>query len=235
MQAPAYKPKVQAIWFPFFQSEYAYLPEDKGERTKKTITVYTCQSYDFIAHEMGHAILDSFKPGYGSSAVSESFADLTAIFTLLGQMDMVEEVISSSKANLRTPTFLNVIAERYGILLHSERGTPGEHQGLRDALNLHRASDRFSHSHESSQVLTGAVYEIISELFHDHMVVNQYDPAESLYRVGRHMTQMVLLAYSGVPVESATFKAIAMEMMTHEERPRWRNIMRWVFKKREIV
>ena len=68
--------------------------------------VYTCRSFDIVAHEAGHAILDALQPGYLSSwhpqtgGLHESFGDLTAIFTMLAQMDQCEAIIAESKADL---------------------------------------------------------------------------------------------------------------------------------------
>jgi len=232
---PSYHRSSRSVEFPFFESNVVYQPEDEGRGTEKKETIYTCQSFDFIAHEMGHAILDALKPCYHDTnsketmKLAESFGDLTAIFTVAGQMDQVEAVIAESKADIREPTFLSAIAERYGLV------TEGKWRGLRDALNEHLVTNNLGSLHANSQSFTGAVYEILAEIFDDHVLLDQYDPAESLYRVGQHMALVVLRAFIDAPDVNPSFRNIAEMMMRAEDHPRWRNSMKWVFEKREIL
>ncbi len=70
-----YDPRTHALVFPQFL--------DKG-RMK-----YTCSSFDVVAHEAGHACLNSMVPGLLTTgrldhrALHESFGDLTALFASL--------------------------------------------------------------------------------------------------------------------------------------------------------
>src|SRR5437867_945863 len=64
-------------------------------------TVFTCRSFDIVAHECGHAILDGLKPGWLSAGnppqtggLHESFGDMTAIFLALSQLDQCEAIIA---------------------------------------------------------------------------------------------------------------------------------------------
>jgi len=68
-------------------------------------TAYLCRSFDIVAHETGHAILDALKPKLyaqkagQSGALHEAFADLTAVFAVLDQLDMCEDVVAETKGN----------------------------------------------------------------------------------------------------------------------------------------
>ncbi len=63
-----------------------------------TPQVFTCRSFDIVAHETGHAILDGLKPGWldhpsnqpQTGGLHEWFGDLCAIFLTLSQLDQVE-------------------------------------------------------------------------------------------------------------------------------------------------
>src|SRR2546422_8944504 len=97
--------------------------------------LYTCRSFDIVAHETGHAILDGLKPNWilstsspQSGALHEAFGDLTAIFLALSQFDQVEAIIAQTRANLQDKTFLSDLAEELGLAL-------GRPNGLRNADN----------------------------------------------------------------------------------------------------
>lgn len=69
--------------------------------------VYTCRSFDIVAHETGHAVLDGLKPDWlladnppQTGGLHESFGDLTAIFLCLSQLDQCEAIIAQTKARL---------------------------------------------------------------------------------------------------------------------------------------
>ena len=130
--------------------------------------VFTCRSFDIVAHETGHAILDALRPGYWNSGhpqtggLHESFGDLTAIFTMLAQMDQCEAIIAESKANLHAKTFFPAVAEQFGEALYGRR------TGLRNADNDLKLSQVSTQVHEISQVFTGAIYDILADFFDDH-------------------------------------------------------------------
>ena len=197
--------------------------------------VYTCRSFDIVAHETGHAILDALRPGYWSSwhpqtgGLHESFGDLTSIFTMLSQMDQCEAIIAESKADLHAKTFFPAVAEQFGEALHGRRS------GLRNADNDLKLSEVSDGVHEISQVFTGAVYDILADIFDDHHQPDQYDPAESLFRVGRHLTALVILALLNGPETNATYQDIAAKMIELEPEEKWKTFIQNQFAVREIL
>ncbi|MCP5048955.1 MAG: hypothetical protein GY940_17425 [bacterium] len=197
--------------------------------------VYTCRSFDIVAHECGHAILDALKPGFWSShhpetgGIHESFGDQTAIFTMLAQMDQCEAIIAESKANLHNKSFFPAIAEQFGEALY------GRTTGLRNADNDLKMSDVSNQVHDISQVLTGAVYDILADIFDDYKKPDSYDHAETLFRVGKHMTSLVILSILQGPGENATYKDIAEKMIEIEPVEKWKEFIKEEFTKREIL
>jgi hypothetical protein len=119
-----------------------------------TQRVFTCRSFDIVAHETGHAILDGLKPnwivsgGPQTGGLHESFGDISAIFVALSQLDQVEAVIAQTKANLHDKTFLADLAEEFGLAL-------GRPNGLRNADNDLKLSETGIEVHAISQVFTG--------------------------------------------------------------------------------
>ncbi len=196
--------------------------------------VYTCRSFDIVAHETGHAILDGLKPQYLTSwhpqtgGLHESFGDLIAIFTMLAQMDQCEAIIAESKADLHVKTFFSAVAEQFGEALF------GRTTGLRNADNDLKLSEVTDEVHEISQVFTGAIYDIIADIFEDHHKPDLYDPAESLFRVGSHMTSLVISGILKGPDQNATYRDIAKNMIDLETEIKWQEIIKNQFTRREI-
>ncbi len=226
---------------------FDYFPSDYGDQPLRW--VYTCQSFDLVAHEMGHAILDGMKPGFLDStdlethALHESFADLTAIFTMLAQMDQVETIIAESKGFLAQPTFLSEVAEEFGLAA-DESPT-----GVRNAINnfVYQPDPKLAgDAHFRSQVFTGAIFEILLDIFRDELKLDEYDPAETLFRAGHYLTVAVVRAFLKSPDKNATFKDVAEAMIDFENAKKkgepgvtrdggWGEIMKAAFTRRRIL
>ncbi len=197
--------------------------------------IYTCRSFDIVAHEVGHAALDSLKPEFLSNSwhpqtggLHESFGDLTAIFTMLAQMDMCEAIIVESKADLHSKTFFPTLAEQFGEAF-------GRPMGLRNADNDLKMSDVSTEVHDISRVFTGAIYDILADFFELYQNPAMYDQAESLFKVGKYLTSLVIAAVWQGPDANATYTNIANKMIELEEDEQRKEIIRVQFKKREIM
>lgn len=175
--------------------------------------VYTCRSLDIVAHEAGHAILDSLKPNWILSNASpqtgglhEAFGDLTSIFLILSQLDLVEYIIAETKADLHRPGMMGALAEEFGNAL----GLP---EGLRNADNNLKLSEVSNEVHEISQVFTGAVFDILADIFTASRNPRIQDDAEVLYNVGKYMASLVIRAIENSPNENASFADVAEAML----------------------
>jgi len=117
-----------------------------------------------VAHETGHAVLDMLQPGWlemksaETLALHESFGDLTAILCLLAQLDVCEIIIAETKTNLKASNFFADLAEEFGVNV-------GRKRALRSAINDFKLGQTSNEPHELSQVFTGAVYDILAEIF----------------------------------------------------------------------
>lgn len=197
--------------------------------------VYTCRSFDIVSHEVGHAILDALRPGYWNSwhhqtgALHESFGDLTTIFTMLAQMDQCEAIIAESKADLHAKTFFPAVAEQFGQALYGRAG------GLRNADNDLKLSEVSNEVHDLSQVFTGAIYDILADIFDDYQKPDEYDQAETLFRVGKHMTALVIWSLVTGPETNATFRDIAERMIDLEPVAAWKEFIHQRFEEREVL
>lgn len=200
-------------------------------------SIYTCRSMDVVAHETGHAVLDSLKPAYllayrnvETHALHESFADITAIFAVLDHFDMCDTLIAKTKGDLHKKSFLPLIGEEFGQGVGKNFGM----EAIRDVDKDLRICDVVEEPHSWSKVFTGAVYDILVRIFEDEMDVNRYDPAETLYRTGKHLISVIILAFLDLPEIEATFKEAANAMIKIEPKPAYKDFMRKEFGRRQI-
>jgi hypothetical protein len=202
-------------------------------------TIFTCRSLDIVAHEAGHAVLDGIKPNWllagnppQTGALHESFGDLTAIFLSLSQLDLVEAVIAQTKANLHNKTFLADLAEQFGLAL----GLP---MGLRNADNDLKLSQVGNEVHALSEVFTGAIYDILADIFAFERQPLMCDDAVTLHAVGEYVRSLLVRAIQAAPESAATFADVANQMLlvAHADgKPAaYRNFIRNRFVLREVV
>jgi hypothetical protein len=179
----------------------------------ETARIYTCRSFDIVSHETGHAVLDGLKPQWlmagnppQTGGLHESFGDLTAIFLALSQLDQCDAVVAQTKARLHDKTFLADIAEQFGLAL-------GSTTGLRNADNDLTLSQAGTEVHAISQVFTGAVYDVLADVFALERNPALEDCASVLHRVSGWLRGLVLRALIAAPDAAATFADVANEML----------------------
>lgn len=204
-----------------------------------TARVFTCRSLDIVSHETGHAVLDGLKPGWllasnppQTGGLHESFGDMTAIFLTLSQLDQAEAVIAQTKGNLHDKTFLADMAEQFGLAL-------GRPNGLRNADNDLKLSEVGNEVHAISQVFTGAIYDILADIFAFDRKPSLKDDAVVLHDTGAYLCSLVLRAIIASPATAATFAHVANNMLTianSDGKPvQYRNFIRNRFNLREVI
>ncbi|MEJ7806791.1 MAG: hypothetical protein WKG03_12840 [Telluria sp.] len=210
-----------------------FVPTGQSQR------VYTCRSLDIVAHETAHAVLDGLKPDWlladnppQTGGLHEAFGDLTAIFLSLSQLDLCEAIVAQTKARLHDKTFLADIAEEFGLAL-------GRCNGLRNADNDITLSQAGTQVHAISQVFTGAVYDILADLFAFERNPGLRDCAAVLHEVGAYLRGLVLRAMIAAPAHAATYADVVNAMLRlagEDGKPvDYRNAIRNRFVLREVV
>lgn len=141
--------------------EFGYRRDEEGRRLPFAL------NFDVIAHELGHAILFSEMgvPDLGERtfeflAFHEACADLTALVSLLHFDSVADRLLRSTRGNLYTLNELNRIAELSDTMQ------------LRVASNDRRLSQVTEEVHDLSRPFTGAVFDIMVEVFHDLLLAN---------------------------------------------------------------
>ncbi|GAA1810865.1 hypothetical protein [Actinomadura chokoriensis] len=177
--------------------------------------LYTCRSLDIVAHETGHAVLDGLKPGWLSAGnppqtggLHEAFGDITAIFLALAEPDQAEALVALTKANLHDKSFLPELAEQFGKAL----GMPA---GLRNADNDLKLSQVGNEVHAISQVFTGAVYDVLADVFTFEMNRQRRtkDPTIVLIETASALCKLVFDAIVASPATGARYVDVANKML----------------------
>ncbi len=202
--------------------------------------VYTCRSLDIVSHEAGHAVLDGLKPQWiaGSSSpqtggLHEAFGDASAIFVALSQLDQVESVVALSRGNLHSKNFIAAVAEQFGSAI-------GQSTGLRNADNDLKLSQVGNEVHAISQVFTGAIYDILADIYLFEWVRQRGErgPAFILHEVAHRLARLLLQAIEAAPAVNATFADVANQMLAissaQNDPPIYRTFIRNRFIVREV-
>jgi hypothetical protein len=149
------------------QSGYGFLEFGFGRLPSGAIDRNTpyCQNFDVLAHELGHNILFSQVgiPDNGADTseyggFQESGGDLTAIVACMHFNSVIDHILANSKGNLFTVNEL----DRLGELPNGRE--------IRVAFNYKKMSSVSNEPHELSLPLTGAIFDILVDVFQKELV-----------------------------------------------------------------
>ncbi|MCX6630315.1 MAG: S8 family serine peptidase, partial [Candidatus Solibacter sp.] len=111
---------------------FGYFPSQDEDRFGNEV-VYACLSYDVVAHETTHAILDGINRTLVNPtnpdvlAFHEAFADIVALLSRFQMKEIVASQIAATRGNLNSANILGQLGREFGI------GT-GRFQALRTYL-----------------------------------------------------------------------------------------------------
>lgn len=147
-----------------------------------TVRMPYCLSFDVLAHELGHAILFAevgipVGPARTGQflAFHEAMADLIALIAVLHFDAVVDDILEQTQGNLYVPNAFNRLGELTAteqIRWAANTATMTELQGVElgedgswvDPAGLGREA------HDLSQVLTGAVFDVLVDVFQRMLV-----------------------------------------------------------------
>jgi hypothetical protein len=180
--------------------------------------VFTCLSHDIVAHETGHAILDGIRPYYyenssiQTAAFHEFIADLTAILSALRNNKVRRVVAETTQGDLRQAEAIWALAEQFGQEVATGTHESGNRYFLRSALNPWTMEDIEGElsPHKCSNVLTGAVFEILIKIVERHLAKNvsekrKVTPKQALWWAVDRMRAMALQALDYLPPVDVQF------------------------------
>ena len=124
--------------------------------------------FDIIAHEVGHGIIYSVLgvPAPDTEfaeyqGFQESFSDCVSLITAMHFPSIIKKVLDETRGNL----YLSNRIARFSEF-------PGQRQ-IRTANNAHTMDefvDGYKNEHDLSEPLTGAIFDILADIFHESLV-----------------------------------------------------------------
>ena len=204
--------------------------------------IYTCLSTDIINHEFGHAVLDGIRPYYYESslvqtgAFHEFIGDLTAILLILRNNNFRGKVAEDTNGDISAAANLTSLAEEFGRAVSDK-------PYLRTALNKLTMADISDSDgpHTVSQVLTGAMFDIIKELTRHYITKQKHSPKEAFWFAVDRMQRTAIQPLDLLPPVDVTFRDYALAVLRSEELSNptdpynYYEIMLNVFVKRNIL
>lgn len=188
-----------------------YYFDHNGER------VHTCLSADIINHEFGHAVLDGVRPLYRESvqvetaAFHESIGDLSAILIAFRNTKLRKQIGVVTGGDLDKDSALSSLAEQFG--------RKDEKPYLRTALNkltYKDVKDSPSH-HYMSQVITGAMFDILRDVYRYNRDVRKHSVPQSLWFTASRMQNLAIQPLDLLPPVDVTFADYAEAVLRAEQ------------------
>lgn len=218
-------------------------------KTKKPI--FTADSVEIVAHELGHALLDAMRPDFWSVqaleiwSFHEAFADITSMLTLMQHDEILEHVITETKGNLSLPNVVSRIGEEMGNTLH--------HMGARGKGALRNATNKFlyvnpgklppnappnqlaAECHSFGRIFMGAWYDLLVAIY--DMEKAKKGQVQALMHARDVASGYLLKAIPNTPRTIKYYNAIARVMLSMDKAKGspYQKVMKKIFVKRRIL
>jgi len=166
-----YDPDRHALLFGYFPSR-----EQAGGETPPGATVFTCQSFDIVAHETTHALLHGLHRYYLYAsnpdllAFHEAFADAVALFQHFSHPEVVREQVSRTRGDLRSATLLGQLARQFGAALGDHRGALRKYIDTKPDPTLYETTEE---PHDRGAILMAALFRAFLNIY-EHRVKDLY-------------------------------------------------------------
>jgi hypothetical protein len=216
-------------------------------------TVYSGESPDVVCHELGHAVLDSFRPELWNSssdevaAFHESFGDMSAILSALQVPSMRQAVLNETGGTLYRSSRLSRLAEQLGWAIRQGHPDLVEADCLRNAVNsfFYRAPDTLppnapaaalsSEAHSFSRVFTGGFFAALSGM----LAIESAKPKETdLQQLSVNMGRLLVEAILAASVVPDYFSQVAVQMISQDQaqfKSKYRDALKSAFVKRGVL
>lgn len=179
--------------------------------------IWTCLSHDIVSHELGHAILDSFRPQYvyseevDTGAIHESVGDMMSMFTALSHKPVVEHLYRESGGDMMNPNLASGLAEEFGIGLWGV-----SFPFLRSALSGPNYDQASSQVHARSTVWTAAIYEILATMVAESLTLAVKATLENAPSSGKPQAQMNPIQQMMIQQHNPVFEDYYADQENHD-------------------
>ena len=190
--------------------------------------VWSGDSGEVVSHEVGHAILDAFRPAYlmnwrtDCGAFHESFGDMLALVMSLQDDRVLAKVVEQTGGDLTKPNMAANLGEELGITINDTSGknrTGGDY--TRTAINSLKWADPKtlennpedpnqlgSEVHNFSRLWTGAFYDVFTGIVNENRAAGM-DASTALREASNEGLRMLGRLVKGAPRFDFTYKDMA--------------------------
>lgn len=191
------------------------------------VTVYTGESPDVVAHELGHAVLDALRPqlwdamSHEVAAFHEAFGDMSAMLCALQLPSMRHEVLAQTGGLYRVSR-LSRVAEQLGWAVRQRQPCAADPDCLRNAVNcffyqpaaqlpaFSPAGQLSSAPHNFSRVFTGGFFETFAGMV---VLTSRRPTADDLLTVSVDAGRLLVAAVQAAPVVPAYFSQVVAHLL----------------------
>lgn len=213
---------------------------------------FTSANPDIVAHELGHAILDSLRPDLWNAmslevwAFHEAFADIIAMLSLMQYDEVIEKIIKDTKGDLSINNIASDVAENFGrILAHDDPSKNPNY--LRSAINNYTYTDpQFlpkkssfeqlsKQPHSFSRVFFGAFYDMLKMIYEQRRLTN--NDKQSLIDARNITARYIIEASRNAPASVRFFESIAKTILwvDYKNGSKWHDKISNIFSDRKII
>lgn len=221
---------------------------------QRNLVVYCADSADIVAHELGHAILDSARPDFWNAlaieiwAFHEAFADICALYHAMMHDTLIDAANTETNNNPAVSSVISRLAEDLGLAIYN-LGDPGASPDyLRNAVNNfyyvdpttlpNKGNDNvlIAESHSFSRLFTGIWWDIFVGIYNYKMTNFVLTPKEATI-LARDTAFLILInAVLVVPKTSDFYHALcaAMKAVENQIFGQYQSILDTVYNNRGI-
>ena len=234
-----YNPSLKALLFGYFPAKSSNMG-----RNLPGGTVFTCLSYDVVAHETTHALLDGLHRYFIEPsnpdvfAFHEAFADIVAMFQHFTHPEVLLHQVAKTRGDLGKDNLLAKLAQQFGEAT-GMHGALRQFLGRQDANgdplppdpSLYRSTKE---AHKRGAILVTAMFQAFRTIYESRvadlrrvatngtgiLAPGELHPdlvnrfAEEAAKSARHILQMAIRALDYVPPVDVTFGEFLRAMIT---------------------
>jgi hypothetical protein len=194
----------------------------------RRVVVFSGESPDVVAHELGHAVLDAVKPvlfelaSIEAAAFHESFGDISAVLTALQLPSVRQAVLEETGGHLRRNSSVSRVAEQLGFAIRQRNPSAVDRDSLRNAANSFvyvnpltlpssgPATQLTRAPHNFSRVFTGAFLEALGGMVSRLAARPGIDDVEE---ASADMGRLITRAVADAPVSTQFLQGVAERML----------------------
>jgi hypothetical protein len=195
--------------------------------TARSVDTFSGASTDVVAHETGHAILDSIRPDLWDTpylevgAFHEAFGDCVALVTGLSDRRTRTSLMNSSAAHLGKQNFLEATAEDLSAGIRRSEGRSHPAAAPRHALNRFRwalpttmpdwgpPSTMIAEVHSLGRIFSGCFYDSIRNVIEDRGTTT----SSGLLSALKTVAHLLAVGVSSAPEVPRFFQSVGRAMV----------------------